>query len=90
MPTWLIPALWIGCQALDMGSTAAALSSGRFEEGNRAMGKRPAIIFSIKLGGNAGLLAMKPTRESKIIGITMASAGCFAGAWNTYQLRRGL
>lgn len=87
MTPWIL-ALWISCQAIDMGTTAAALSSGRFSEGNKLLTKRPTVIFSIKLGSNAGLMAMRKTRESKVVGVTMAAAGCFAGSWNAYQLRR--
>jgi hypothetical protein len=83
MNTILLTA-WIACQALDVGSTALALKTGRFVEGNSLMaGKRGYVI---KVSANVAMFTQR--KRSKLIPIVMSASGCLAGSLNIHTMNK--
>jgi len=80
---------WFACQALDTGSTLAALQRPNVTEANPVM--RGSRALPLRVGINLGVLlayhrASKPQRA--LLGSALAVSGCVAGSWNLAQLRR--
>lgn len=89
----LLLAAWIGCQALDLSSTAVALQNPRILEGNRIM--RGSHLATVKISVNVGifLAARKVARQHPdrkvrhALPVIMAASGCVPGALNLRTLR---
>lgn len=72
----------IGGNAADIGTTLAALSSGRGQEANPVLGgMNPAVMAGVKAGGTMAMLmgvhalaAKGHTKAAKVLAYTMASA----------------
>lgn len=78
---------WLACQSLDGGTTAYALHSHRFVEGNPAM--RGPQLYALKLSVNVGAFVWErhlPKEQQAIIPLALAIAGCAASGWNLHQL----
>lgn len=84
----LLLAAWLGCQALDLSSTAVALQHPRIVEGNRLM--RGPQLATLKVSVNVGMflaarkLAKTHPGGAVRLGVPaiMAAAGCVPGALN--------
>jgi hypothetical protein len=81
----LLLAAFIGCQALDLGTTYAALHSGRFVEGNPML--RPPQGYVVKIGVNVGALIWRK-QHPVLIPATLAVSGCAAGVLNLHTMAR--
>ncbi len=78
----LLLAAWIGCQALDGGTTFVALQHG-YQEGNAVL--RGPQLYSVKISANVGMLFYHRHVQKdhpNVIPATMAAAGCLAGGMN--------
>lgn len=84
MTAWLLTA-WIGCQALDMGTTAYALHHGFVEANALTRGQR---LYTVKVSLNVGMgLLHRHTEHKRIIPAIMAVGGCVPAALNIRTVR---
>lgn len=91
MTGWLLAA-FIGAQALDCATTAARLSSGRYQEANPLLPQSPVAICAIKGGVTVGaaipLWKMRKARPKLTRVLLIVGAGVAGGA-AVYNARQG-
>lgn len=84
MTTALLLTAWLGCQALDLGTTHYALHHGYQEANILTRGSR---LYTVKVSVNVGMFALWSAHRHPVIPSIMAVGGCIPAALNLHTIK---